>query len=157
MYRSDRQITEATLPSSFFWSVMVNGVADPDAPHNAAIIALLDEAMEAELVGLTSEQRGKILRRSRRIYQEAVTEFERQQIEAGKFGLVVFYLFQMLRDQGLFRLAEGGPLDRALEEILPAVAEWTAVAAVDASAQKQARRLLKLLQGEGYFREAVPA
>ena len=156
-YRSDRQITEATLPSSFFWAVMVNGVADRDAPDHAVVIALLDEATEAELAGLTFEHRSKILRRSKRIFDQALAEFRKQEIEAGKFGLIAFYLFDVLREAGLFTLVDGSPLDQALEALLPAIAEWTAVPAVDASAQKQARRLLGMLQREGYYREAIAA
>lgn len=156
-YRSDRHVVEATLPSSFFWEVMVNGVADRHAPDHSQVIAWLDEATEAEVAGLPADRRSKILRRSQRIYHQALAEFRRQEMEAGKFGLVAFYLFDQLRDAGLFTLVDGSPLDRALEALLPAIAEWTAIPAVDASAQKQARRLLQLLQGEGYYREALAA
>jgi len=156
-FRTDRQVVEATLPSSLFWSVMVHGVADPDAGDNPKVICLLDQATEEAVANLTPEHRSKILRRASRLYQVALEDFQKQGIEAGKFGLIVFYLFDALRNAGLFELVDGSPLDQALEVLLPAVAEWTAVPAVDASAQKQARRLLKLLQDEGYFRECVAA
>lgn len=156
-YRSDRQLVEAMLPSWLFWSVMVDGVKDPDSPDHAEVIALLDRATEAEIAGLPPEHRRKLLRRAKRLHSTATAGFRRQEIEVGKFGLIVFYLFAALRDAGLFEVIEGGPLDLALEALLPAIADWTAVAEVDASAHKQAGRLLRLLQDEGYYRELVAA
>lgn len=156
-FRTDRQIIEAMLPSDFFWAVIVDGVADIENPANRQVVAWLDAATMAELEGLTPERRGKLIRRARRIFAEALAEFRRQGMEAGKFGLIAYYLFAALRDAGLFHLVDGSALDLALEAILPAVTEWADIPEVDASAQKQARRLLKVLQGEGYYREAVSA
>jgi len=158
MYRSDRHIVEALLPVRFLASVVHYGVADPNADDAKQLIAWL-KAAEAEIVaGRTDGEAVKLARRSWSAYDHAMAPYLKEEASCAKFGLIVFYLLALLEEQGVYLFTPRSPFDQAQQALYGpegTIVELANIDAVDVSAQKQARRLLRSLQDMGYFPEAV--
>lgn len=150
-YVSDRQLVEEVLPSHLMLSVVING-AQPDDPEAQATIAKLTEAAEAPLEGLPDAKRRKILLRSQRAYHAGARPYSGEGHIVAKFGLIVFYWLEAMIEDGHYVIPEDSPFMQAMDSILPGLAEWAEIAAMEASAKKQARKFHELLQAEGLFR-----
>lgn len=157
-YRSDRAIIEALLPVRFLASVVHYGVADPNADDAKQLIAWL-KAAEAEIVaGRTGREVFKLARRSWSAYDLAMAPYLKEEASCAKFGLIVFYLLALLEEQEVYLFTPGSAFDQAQQALYGpegTIVELANIGAVDVSAQKQARRLLRALQDMGYFPEAV--
>lgn len=159
-YRSDRHIVECLIPVRMLLSVVHYGVADPASDEAAQLTAWLKAAEAAQLSGLVAADIGRLARRSWAIYDRVMAPFIREEASCAKFGLIVYYLLADLEAQGIALFTTGSPFDLAQQALYGpdgTIVELANIGAVDASAQKQARRLLRNLQDEGYFREAVAA
>lgn len=159
-YCSDRQIVEALLPIRLLSSVVFHGVADPGSDDAKQVLDWLKQA-ETDLVSQrTDKEKIKLVRRSWAAYDDVMGPFLKEETTCAKFGLIVFYLLAELEAQEIYLFAQGGLFDRAQQAIFSSggtVVEIANIDALDISAQKQARRLLRALQDLGYFREAVAA
>lgn len=160
MYRSDRHIVEALLPVRFLASVVHFGVADPKADDAQQLLSWL-KAAEGEIVaGRPDKEAFKLVRRSWSAYDHAMAPYLKEEASCAKFGLIVFYLLALLEEQGVYLFTSGGPFDQAQQAFYGpegTIVELANIDAVDVSAQKQARRLLRSLQDMGYFPGAVTA
>lgn len=148
---NDKARVELLLAPIVFLDVVLNGTAEPDGEEAMATRQLLRSAIEEIVEDLREPQRSKIIRRSRRVYGDAVEPYRREGMEVAKLGLIAFYWLQNLVGQGYFVLPAGCPLERAIEAILPALEPTANVPALDASARKQARKVHERLQAQGYF------
>lgn len=159
-YRSDRSIVEALLPICLLLSVVHFGVSDPASAEAQQLTAWLKAAEAEQLSGKPDADVRRLARRSWAVYDRIMAPFMRDETSCAKFGLIVFYLLAELEGQGIYLFTPGSSFDKAQQAIYGAdgtVVEMANIEAVDASAQKQARRLLRVLQDEGYVREAVAA
>jgi hypothetical protein len=150
---SDRQMVELTLAPMLLLDVVTNGPVDRKSPDVIAAQTHLVIATTEIVAGMTSSKRDKILRRSRRVFDQVTAPYRKPGAEVAKTGLIAFYWLQTLVSARYFVLAEDCALQKALDLILPALSDAASIPALDASAQKQARRLLNELQDLGYFRE----
>lgn len=148
---TDRQRVELMLAPIVLLDVVLNGISEPDGEEAMETRRLLRAAIEEVVADLREPQRSKIIRRSRRVYGDAVEPYRREGMEVAKLGLVAFYWLQNLVAQGYFVLAEDSLLQRALDRLLPALEPAANIPALDASAQRQAIRFLRGLQCAGYF------
>lgn len=158
-YRSDRHIVESLIPIRLLLSVVHFGMAEGSA-EAVQLTAWLKAAEAEHLSGRIDAEVRRLARRSWTIYDRVMAPFLEDETSCAKFGLIVFYLLAELEEQGIPLFAAGSSFDLAQQALYGAegtITEMANIAAVDASAQKQARRVLRTLQDEGYFREAVAA
>lgn len=156
-YRSDRDITQDLMPVRFFGSVIHHG-ADPNQTDVKEFMSIFRQA-ENEIVGnLPEKKKQAILRRSWRIHDEIIKPYQDAQTAVAKFGLIVFYVLDKLREQRLFTLVDGSPLDVALSAILDedgTLVQFANIKKIDDSAQKAARKMLSQLQANGLYLRAI--
>ncbi|MCW5722047.1 MAG: hypothetical protein KIS86_12980 [Devosia sp.] len=135
-------------------------MADPGSDEAKQVLNWLKQAETETVSPRTDKEKVKLARRSWAAYDEAMAPFLKEEMTCAKFGLVVFYLLAELEAQEIYLFAQGSLFDRAQQAIFSSegtVVEIANIDALDASAQKQGRRLLRALRGLGYFREAVAA
>lgn len=157
-YRSDREITESLIPSLLFRSVVHYGHNEPDSAEAKQLIAWLEEAMVEELQGLMPKKADALLRRAYRMHEEIIAPFREAETAVAKFGLISYYLLDKLRENGLFQVIDGTPLDKAFTALLNedgTLVEYANITKIDQSAQKQARHMLASLQAHGFYKGAV--
>lgn len=146
---NDRQRVELMLFPLLFKSVLETA-AKRDAGYEACRQAL-DTAMIEATNGLLDCKRAAIGRRAVRVH-DAITEPDRKGgVRADKIALCGFYLVNTILDSGYLELEEGSPLAVAINAIVEAFGEAFAETALDASAQKHARKMLARLRSYGYF------
>jgi hypothetical protein len=157
-YRSDRQVVEALLPVRLWAIVIAEGIDKPDGDDARTLLSWLAQAQEEIVSGLQPGKAEAVTRRARRAVDLAKLPFVEANAAVAKFGLCVFYLLECLQRNGMFGIADESALDKATTAILApegTVTEFANIEKVDASAQKQARKMLETFQGEGYFRGVV--
>ena len=154
-YRSDRHITESLIPVRLFWSILWHGLDDRQSEDGKALLALIGQAERDAVSGLDSKRSEKLIRRSLRINACLVKPFQEAQAHVAKFGLVAYYTLRRLVEAGAVHIADGSALDQVSEALLSdegTLVEFANIDRVDASAKKQARRMLAALQEEGLFK-----
>ena len=154
-YRSDRQIIEELLPVRLFAVVIAEGMENPDGNDAHTLLTWLRQAQEEVLARAEPGKAKALVRRSNRAIAVAKKPFVEANAAVAKFGLCVFYLLDCLRSGGAFGVVDGSAFDLASSAILApdgTVTELANIEKVDASAKKQARKMLADLQAEGYFR-----
>ena len=152
-------IAERIILIRLVYATVWHGVADRSSPEHAAVLHMLETALDAELASASRPQRQTIERHVAR----AVLTLMAPHIAAGescaKFGLAVFYAIRTLIDEGAYDLADG-PFSDAMDAVLHedgTVTEFANLPLMDRSAQKQARRLVIAMRSLGYFPEMVAA
>lgn len=154
---SDKQRVELTLAPMLLLDVIQSGTIDPATPDAVAAKTHLVIATTEVVQDLTPKERDKILRRSRRAFDDATAPYRKAGASVAKMGLIAFYWLQTLVSARYFVLREDAPLMKALDLLLPALEPAANVAKLDSSARKQADHLMRRLQELGYFREVHPS
>ena len=156
-YLSDRQRVEISLPPQVMMGVLFAGVERHDADFERAV-ALLKTAAREPLEDLPERHSRKILERTRRVHNDILGPYHGEGQDVAKFGLITFYWIQAMVESGYFVFAEGSAIDEAMALFIRAIEHRAQVPAIDASAQKQARKLIRSLHALGYYRALeVPA
>ena len=156
-YRSDRDITQDLMPVRLFSSVIGYG-ADREDDGIKQLISTFRQAESDIVGGLPEKKKHSIIRRSWRIHDDLIKPYHDAQIAVAKFGLIVFYVLDKLREQRLFHLVDGSPLDVAISAILHedgTIVQFANIKKIDESAQKQARRMLAQLQDNDLYLGAI--
>jgi hypothetical protein len=116
---------------------------------------LLEDTNLAVTHDLLTDKRLQITRRVERLHMEIVKPYlatdDRRGSKVAKFGLVAFYLLQILVDEQWVVVPEDSDLQKALDLLLPGLEHIAAIEDVDRSAQKRARQAFQLLQKRGYY------
>lgn len=94
----------------------------------------------------------KVLRRIERAHRMIVLPFVEAEARVEKFGLVAFYLLQILVTEGWVIVGEDSHLQRGLDLLLPGLEHVADIEGVNRSAMKQARKAYEKLKKEGYYR-----
>ena len=151
-YRSDTQIVEELLPPQLMMTILTRGV-HPDEQDDDfhEIQNLLIASGSYTLRGTTRQQREKLVARAGRVYAKLADEYAQTGSLVGKFGLVCFYFFDQMIDEGIFVLPDDHVFRIAMEKLTPHFAQYAEIEKVDTSAQKQAARMLGSLQAQGYY------
>lgn len=141
------------LPPQLLLSVVQAGYAGDDGEEAGAIRTLLRMATAEAVADLTEPTRSKVLRRSKRAYDDVVVRFLRGEPTVGKVGLTIFYALQAIVEADYLVLHDRSAMAEAIDLVLPHLERAAASEALDRSAQKQARQLLRHLGELGYFRQ----
>ena len=158
---TDRQRVEVAVPCTLVFALVTAGCfgIDPDADpvegqaelevKVKALRVLLERACREPIEDLTPRERGKMVRRIERVTQAAAKGWEGQ--PAVKIALTLYYFLRDLTEREILVLWEGSAMGEAMEMLFPMFEHGFHEAVMDASAQKQSRRLLRQLQTAGYY------
>jgi hypothetical protein len=146
---NDRQRTEALFFPLVFKSIL-ESAGRRDAGYDLCIKAL--DAAAAEILRREDlPKRAQIMRRVLRLHDTATEVNRKGGVSVLKTGMVTYYVLQAVLRDGFLELVEGSDLAVAISKIIEAFADAFEETRLDASAQKQAARMLGILQREGYF------
>ena len=163
---SDRRRVEFILPPLLMEALIsgmgarfVRAAAEGDDPaetetarvQSAVLLALFAAAVDQAVEDVLPRKRAALIRRAKREAVAVCAELDHA--PAVKIAMVVYYLLCDLGPLG-FSIVEGSPLHQAMERLVPLIGHGFAEARRDASAQKQADRLLRRLQVRGWYRPA---
>jgi hypothetical protein len=146
---TDTQRVEMALPARIMFNVIKSGIKDLQDPDAVKLMGLLKTACFQPFEDLTTKHKHKVIRRTERIYGEAILPFQGERSD--KVGLILFYFLKDLIDRELLILYEGTPFADAMEMTLPMLHHAFDIPELDKSAQKQARRLKETFQKHGYY------
>lgn len=162
-YLNDRQRVELALPARLFYALAVCDVfavdpahADtPDAAEKgmrevAELRDLLKVACIEPIADIDPRKAGQLSRRIDRVAKEVTAEYDQER--GIKLALVFYYWLEDLLSRGVLVCHEGSTFGRAIRMLFTMFQHGFAIEKQDASAQKQARRLLEKFQVAGYFR-----
>lgn len=148
---NDRQRVEAIFFPVFFQQVLRCGVNDKGSDDYRACMLQLQQAIDAALVGCDEKRVGNLMRRVIRVHNDVTEPYRRENVRVEKMGLMALYCLQMVLDADYLVLEEGSDLAEAINAIMRGLADAFKEEKLDASAQKQAGRMLSHLQQLGYF------
>ena len=150
-YLSDRQRVEMLLLPMIAQSVVKNGAANPNAADAVAAINHFAEAIHEVVASLDNKKRYALLRRATRLHYDVTKPFVEAECRVDKVGLMLYYILNWALASDYLVLHDGTPMSLGLDLLLPALAHSAQIAKLDASAQKAAARLLKVLQEDRFF------
>lgn len=114
---------------------------------------LLATASIEPLQNLNQQSRLVLSRQIDRVHAQVMKEYD--QHRADKVATAVYYFLKELTDTGYLELWEGSPVAEAAAIYLPMIEHVFEETRLDASAQKQARRIIQKLQERGYYQGAT--
>jgi hypothetical protein len=147
---TDTRRVELALPIMVALDVLLNGVAEHDDEYETTRTALKDALAEV-LADCTDRKHDSLLRRCERLHMEIFAPCMVEGSQVAKTGLVLYHLLRVLTDADYLVIAPGSAFGRALDLLLPSLQHAADEPALNASAEKQARKLLRVLQQRGYY------
>lgn len=146
---NDRQRVEALFFPLVFKSILESGATRDE--NFDACRGYLDAAI-AEIIGrLDDRRRAQIMRRTVRLHDAAMGVDRDGGVRVDKAALVAFYALRRVLECGYLELEDGSGLAGAITSIVDAFDDAFSETRLDASARKQAAKMLGHLQREGYF------
>lgn len=155
MRLTQTQRVEMALPARFMLTIVL-GLLTPENDEEKATVetvkALLVRATGEPLQGFNAATRAFVWKKVETVHEKAALALMMR--DPVKDGMVLYYFLETyLLKTGFLELQEGSAFAEAMRLVLPYLESFFAEALLDASAQKQARHLLELLQAEGYYRD----
>ena len=148
---NDRQRVEAMLFPVFLQQVLRCGVNDQGSDDFRSCMLHLQQAITAALEGCDQKKRDHLMRRVCRVHNDVTARYRADHIRVDKMGLMTLYCLQAVLDADYLLLEEGSNLSEAINAIVRGLEDAFAEERLDASAQKQAAKMLGHLQELGYF------
>jgi hypothetical protein len=146
---NDRQRVEALFFPMLFKSILESG-GKRDEGFQQCVTAI--DAASAEILRpLDLKRRASIMRRTYRTHDGAMQPDREGGVTVEKTTLVGYHLLQAVLASGFLELEEGAPLAAAISAIVNAFADSFNEHRLDASARKQAAKMLRQLQDGGFF------
>jgi hypothetical protein len=162
---TDREPIELAVPCVLWHGLVTAGcfgrdpnVSEEDAKAEIAVLVpklttLLATACKEPLDDLPPKKRRQL---SARITRESVAcSRDLDQQPAVKVALTFYHFTKALLEEGVLELWEGSAMGEAMDLLFPCFEHGFSEAALDASAQKQARRVLGHLQRGGFYQSAA--
>jgi hypothetical protein len=146
---TDRQRIEQLFFPLVFKSIL-ESAGQRDAGYDACIRAL-DAAAATILRREDQKRRAALMRRVMRLHDTATEPDRKGGVSILKIGMTIYYVLQAVLRSGYLELEEGSDLARAISAIIENFDDAFGEKKLDASAQKQARRMMEVLNREGYF------
>lgn len=148
---NDRQRTEAILFPVFLLNILACGVNDQQSDEFLACRAQLHQAIEEALHGCDDKRKSSLLRRAARVHNDITASYRAEGVRVEKMALMALYCLQAVLDADYLVLVEGSDLAAAIDAVVNGLEHAFAEERLDASAKKQAGRMLLHLQELGYF------
>jgi hypothetical protein len=151
---TDRQRVEIAIPARLVFGVVAaKCFSDPDAEVVKRLEDLLVQACVEPIADLPEQKGIQVARRIERTTDAIAKDFDDQ--PAVKIAMALYYFLQDLLEREVLVLWEGSAFAEAMQILMPMFEHGFEVQRIDASAQKQARRLRERLEREGYYRRAA--
>lgn len=151
-----KERVECALPARMMFAMSVqnvfgfeDGKVDEGMRDLNRMRELLKVACLEPLNGLTRQAAIVLSRQIDRVHAQVMTEYDQQR--ADKVATTIYYFLKELTDSGYLELWEGSPVAEAAALYLPMIEHVFEQERLDASAQKQARRIITKLQERGYY------
>jgi hypothetical protein len=146
---NDRQRVEALFFPLLFKSVVTSSGEATEG--NAQCVAYLDEAMREVMRDLDDRRKASIWRRVVRVHDAVMEPGRKGGLGVEKAGMIGFYLLNAVLASGYLELEEGSRVAVAVNAVVEALGDAFSQQALDASARKQAAKMLRQLQDGGFF------
>lgn len=160
---TDRQRVEIAVPARLVFGLVAANCFGPDpkaedqeeakaqvAEKSAQLRELVLQASVDPVSDLPDREALKVARRVERLVERVTVDFDQQ--PAVKVAMCLYYFIEDLLQSERLILWEGSAMGEALSILLPMFEYGFEREQQDASARKQARRLLEKLQKEGFYR-----
>lgn len=158
MYLSDRHRVEICLPAQMMLACAIVGIPkkDQETEDFKTFKQNLLQAGWEPVEDLDYKKQQNVLRRVVRLHQsipDQVIGDDHGNIP--KLALVQFHLIRFIIEDGYLQYEEDGIFHRAVLTFMEALQHHAAEERFNASAIKAAKKLLRRLQSEGYYRGVV--
>lgn len=149
-----KEIVEVALPARMMFTISVANVFVYEDEERGKeklekMRGLLKFACLQPIERLPMTTRKVAAKHIDRLHAKVMGSYENQR--ADKVATAIYYFLKHLTDTGYLELWEGSPVAEAAELYLPMIEHVFEETKLDASAQKQARRILSKLQEMGYY------
>ena len=155
MYLNDRQRVEINLPTHMMLAAFIAGVEDQKSEEFLAVRADLIQAAEDYLADLQEKKAVSLLRRTTRLLDDLTNVHIKEGVEVAKVALITFHFMRFIIEDGYLQYAEDSAFARSIEKFMEALEHKAQEPKVNASAIKQAKKMLRQCQQEGYYRNVV--
>ena len=152
MYLSDRQRVEIGLPSHMMLAAILAGVEDQQSEEFLKAKSDLIEAGSEPVSDLMDKKAVKILDRTRSLLDTITKDHVAEGVEVAKVALITFHFMRFIIEDGYLQYVEGSAFDRSIQAFMEALEYKAQEPKINASAIKQAKRMLRRLQELGYYR-----
>jgi hypothetical protein len=156
MYLNDRQRVEINLPTHMMLAAFIAGVEDQTSEEFKAVKADLIEASEDCLRDMQERKAISLLRRTTRLLDELTREHIKEGAEVAKVALITFHFMRFIIEDNYLQYTEDSAFARSIEKFMEALEHKAQEPKVNASAIKQAKKMLKACQQQGYYRDVNP-
>lgn len=151
MYLSDRQRVEIGLPSHMMLAALIAGVEDQQDEEFIRAKADLIEAGGEPVSDLMDKKAVKILDRTRWVLDTITKDHVKEGAEVAKIALITFHFMRFIIEDGYLQYEPEGAFDRSITAFMDALEHKAQEPKVNASAIKQAKKMLRQLQEMGYY------
>ena len=151
MYLSDKQRIEISLPVQMILAAIISGVSDQTTPEFLETKNNLMLAGNDPVSDLPDKKAIKILNRTRDLLYAITKEHISEGSEVSKVALITFHFMSFIIENGYLKYEEGCAFDKSINSFMGALQKVAEEPKVNASAIKQAKKMLKKLQGLGYY------
>ena len=151
MYLNDRQRVEINLPTHMMLAAFIAGVEDQTTDEFKAVKADLIQAAEDCLSDVSEKKALNLLRRTTRLLDELTKGHIAEGVEVAKVALITFHFMRFIIEDDYLRYTEDSAFARSIEKFMEALEHKAQEPKVNASAIKQARKMLKHCQEQGYY------
>lgn len=148
---TDRQRTEAIFFPLTMMNIMECGAQNKEEEDFKVVRQYLLDACDEVLRGCDDRKSIYIIRRATRMHDRAMRDMIKGDTRTDKAGLVVMLILQAALESDYLVLHEGSQLSIAVNAILAGLQEAMSQERLLASARKQAVKVLRSIQDEGYF------
>lgn len=159
MYMKERNRVEICLPAQMMLACAIAGISPENQEKEdfksfkADLIAASWEVVD----GMLERDRHKVLNRVMKLNQSLADAFLKDdKDDIPKLALIQFHTIRFIIEDGYLQYEADSPLGRGIETFMSAIDHHAAEPKLNASAIKQARKMLKFLQDQGYYPGVVP-
>lgn len=135
----------------FFQQVLKCGVNDKTTDDYRSCMLQLQQAIDVVLRGHEPRKKDYLMRRACRVHNVVTASYRDERIRVEKMGMMALYCLQRVLEADYLVLEEGSNLAAAIEAVVRGLEDSFVEEKLDASARKQALKLLQTMQDEGYF------
>lgn len=156
---TDRERIELSIPASLAAALAFANVfgGDPDEVERQGkhIQTLLIDCLREPFLDLSNAHQRRLLSATTALCADCIKEMGFEGQSSVKFAMTFYYFTEDLLSRGVLEVVEGSKMGEALTLLLPMMDHGFSREPQDASAQKQAKRLLRWLQGRGFYADAA--
>lgn len=160
-YLSDRMRVELTLLPQMMLTVYLDGCTDEERSQNPDWAGIKQDLITAGTESIQdlrpARKQNQVLGRATRLNDMFRREVVQEGTTVAKVGLITFHLMRFIVEDGYLQYPEGSAMDRSVQAFMESLEPHAKIEAVNQSAIKQARKMLKLLQAEGYYQGVEPS